>query len=330
MASNVTLTPPILFADGQAVQGHSYVFAAMAIQELLVERLDAISSGLVMSMGNLSGSGSDVLRDLAFTGLGWAQSFTALSGETDPIPDSGWTVYEDEVTIGRYGLGGSASFTANILNRAGVPDIGMAAQMVPQSLLKTIRAAVCTEAASFATAVGTTGVMWSVDKELALLAKFRETPGMSTATGRILTIRKPRQYTQLINSMRSEPMWSGRAERLEIALDQGMRTGGAFDGLGVMANFASDDVTTSGSDYVGGAWLEGAIRMATASPASLVPLLSGVGAVYPDLGLIVTFSSNGNNATVRYDANAWFGVDKAVAARYPQNRILSSNTDPHA
>jgi hypothetical protein len=324
---STTIVAPVSHGQTGSIVGYSYVLAAEQIRQEITEQLDVVAQGLVVLVGDLEGSGSDTLRITRFGGLGFADPMTALSGETDAIVPTGLTLGTDSVTLGRYGLAKEQTYTDQILARAEMIGLADMVAMVPASLLSTMRANAATIGATFATGAGTSGQAWSYDHELELIALFHETEGYEQAvrrSGKAISMRHPEQFTDLRNSIRSEPGLQGSADLQQALLGLSQQEGGGFDFLG-LRNFSSFDVPQSAGDWIGSAFMPGAIAWVRASTRPIQTENPAKTVFVPEYGIIIEYKSTGEIATARFAANAFFGMAKLDPSLFPQFKITSIN-----
>lgn len=319
-----TILPPASFAQQQGTVGLPYVYAADAIRQELVEQLNVLQMGLLVGVGDLAGRGSDVVRVTRYGGIGFAEAMTAMADETSAVPTTGHTVNNDTVTIGRYGLAKEETYQNQALGMAEALGLDDMAQRAPDSWLKTLRQNLCVAGATFASGVGTSGLAYTYDDELELVASFHETEGFDASRG-VITVRHPEQYTDLRNSARNEPgLQNDAALFLSLqGLAQGMSQG-AFNHLG-MRNHSSHDVITSGGDHVGFAYVPGALAWVVASTMAITPENPAMTTWVPEFGIILERKATAEQATAKFVMNAWFGVDTLDASLFPQFTITSVN-----
>lgn len=318
-----TFPPPILFANDRGTLGMTTVFLGGAVQEILIEKISALDVGMVTLWGDVAGSGSDTLTQVAIGGLGYANPLVAMPGEIDPIPESGYTAFLNTITVGRWGAATSESWQHMIMSRPSVPTIESFAQYYADSWESAFMTAVAALPSSFATAIGTTGTPWTFDDELDMIASARETAGVLGSGRRIIKVVHPHHVTQLLESMRNEPLMGGRIERYEADLAKANDI--VFEGLSVRT-IQTTRVPTSGADYVGGAYLEGALGYAIGSTSSIRVANPQAAMYLPAFGMIMYWRSNGNIALTGIDVNAWFGVAAARADVFWQRKLLSSTS----
>ena len=317
-----TITAPNTHAQTYGDLGYAYQFARLGLLAELAESWNPAAEGLVPLYGELSGSGSDIVRIARVGGVGYAERFASMASETDAIVASGFTSGYDSVSLGRYGLAKEGSFKQRLLAR---PDTGVTLQMllekVPASWVKTIRYLVCVAGSGISTSTGSTSTAWSFDNELNLIRAFKETEGFE---GLLYTIRHPEQFTDLAESIRSEP--SLQFPEVLAAIQGLTPGGGAFNFLGAN-NRASFDVQASGGAHQGFAFAPGAIGHVVAQTNPLADELANPAeALYvPEMGLVITRDTDGSQATNRFDANLFIGVGLANSALFPQRRIVSVN-----
>lgn len=318
------IASPASHAQSEPITGFSYVFAAEAIRQELTEQLDLVGLGAAQLVGDLVGSGSDTIRITRFGGLGFAETMTAMSGETDPIVPSGFTMGYDTVTIARYGLGKEQTYQDQILQRDDSISLEDMEALVPQTWMATLRSLLVTVGSTFSTSVSNTGVDWDYDAELELVAAFHETEGFDPMVHRPITIRHPEQYTDLRNAIRNEPGLQGDAMLQQALQGLGQSAQGGFNFLG-FRNLSSTDVPTSAGDHVGCAYVPGALAWAVASTSPIRTANPASTAYIPEFGIILERGSEGGIATGDFKVNAWVGTAKLAAALYPQFKLLSVN-----
>lgn len=318
-----TIAPPASHTQTESTVGFAYVFAAEQIRQEITEELNVLDAGLVMGMGDLAGSGSDTLRVVRFGGLGHAEQMTAMSGETDAIIATGYTINNDSISIGRYGLAKEQTYQDQSLQRAEAIGLEEMVALAPGSWMATMRAAVCTAGSGFASGAGTTGAAWDFDEELELVALFHETEGFTVGM-RPVTIRHPEQFTDLRNAIRNEPGLQNSAELMQALLGLADADQGGFNFLG-FRNFSSHDVPTSGGDHVGCAYVPGAIAWVVASTLPIQVENPAKTTFVPEFGIVIERRSTGEIATARFAMNAWFGVARLSATLFPQFKITSVN-----
>lgn len=314
-----TITPPATHAQITTDLGLPYIFAAQEIRRELADRLNLLQLGVIPLVGDAAGSGSDTIRVTRIGGVGWSEAMTTLAGENDAITPTGFTTGFDTVTIARHGLAKSESYTAQILGREPAAKLAGLKTVIPNSWLKTFRQKVAVAGAGFSDSVGVSGAAWTFDDELDAVAYFNESEGFE---GVAVSMRHPEQYTQLRESVRNEPNF--QFPEITIAL-QSLMPGGTFmDWLG-FRNFSTHDVTDSGGDHQGFAFVPGAIGWAVASTMGVQVEDPDQALVIPDFGLICEMKTTGNTATAQTDTNAYFGVATADPSVAPQTRLISVN-----
>lgn len=319
-----TIVAPANFAQQQATVGFSYVFAAEKIRQEIVEKLNVLQLGLVMGVGDLAGSGSDVIRITRYGGIGFAEQMTAMADETEAIAATGHTVNNDTVTIGRYGLAKEETYQNQILGRAEALGLDDMAAKAPNSFLASLRSLVAVSGSTFASGVGVSGAAYTYDDELDLISSFHETEGFEAEMG-VVSIRHSEQYTDYRASVRNEPGLQDDSA-LQRAL-QGLGQGSdpsSFDFLGIK-NHSSTDVPTSAGDHVGCAYVPGAIAWVVASTMSVQPEDPSKTLWVPEFGLVIERKSTSEVATAKFVSNAWFGVNNLDATLFPQFTITSIN-----
>lgn len=314
-------TAPVLFSDQTALLADQVVLIDEMV-EALADVTDPIATGMVRMVGDLAGSNSGKLTSIWVDGIGFNDQFTAMDTETGPIPESAWSEILDDITIGRYGLSKSQSYQSQAQASQGRFNVSMAAQAVVRTWMRQVRLLAATRASTISTVIGTSGVAWSFDNELALAAAMRETAGVIGSGRRTLGNRHPKQITQLLNSLRNDPTYAGLAMQYMQQVEQAGNNG-SIQILGQTV-IQTDDTVTDGTDYLGGAWLEGAMGLAVCSTNSIRVSEPGAAVYFPGMGMILQFDSEGNTAKTRFDANAWLGVDLVSESLLPARRIRST------
>lgn len=312
------INSPASQAQTQSTLGTSYVFAQQRIMVEIAERLDLHAAGVIPLQGNLMGSGSDTVRIVRMGGVGFAEAFQTMSGETDPITASGFTIGYDEMTIARHGLSKEETYQGRILAR---PDTGVTLEMleavVPGSWIKTFRQKVAASGAGISASTGSTTAAWTFDDEIDHVTAYNETEGFE---GGLVSIRHPEQYTDLRKSLRNEPSYKTPEA---MAAFQSISPGGGFvDFMGVK-NYASFDVTQASGAHQGFSFVPGAIGWVVASTTPVRTQNPATTMYMPDIGLVLERKGDGTQATASFVANLWFGVGRADPTLFPQRRILS-------
>lgn len=314
------ISPPATHAQVKADLGFAYIFAQQEIRRELADMLNVLQLGIVPLVGDAAGTGSDTIRVTRIGGVGWSEAMATLSGEIDPITVTGFTTGFDIVAVARHGMAKTESYTAQILGREPAAMLAGLKSVLPNSWLKTFRQKVAIAGAGFTDTVGVSGAVWTFDDELDAVAYFNETEGFE---GTAVTMRHPEQYTQLRESVRNEPNF--QFPEITVALQSLMPGGGFMDWLG-FRNFSTHDITDSGGDHQGLAFVPGAIGWAVASTLNVTVEDPDQALYIPDFGLVCEWKSTGNTATARWDANAYFGVATADPSVAPQTRLISLNT----
>ncbi len=313
------ITPPNTFSQVKVDLGLPFVFAAQEIRMELAEMLNVLQLGVVPLVGDLAGSGSDIVRVTRLGGVGWQEAMQTHTGETDANTVTGFRTGFDTVAIARHGLSKEESYTNQILGREPMAMLAGLKTLIGPSWLKTFRQKVMTSGAGFTNSIGTSGSPWSFDDELATVTFFNETEGFG---GVATTFRHPEQYSDLRESIRVEPNF--QFPDITIRLQELRAGGGAVDFLG-FRNFASFDITNTGGDHVGFAFMPGAIGWAVASTVPVRVEDPDQALLIPEFGLICEWKSSGRVATAQWDVNAYFGVANADPSVAAQTKLISIN-----
>lgn len=315
-----TFSPAVTHAQTYGTLGRSFDYLPDAIEVELAERFNVIDAGLVQLFGDMAGRGSDTLRVRRVGGLGGARAMTAMASETEVGSALGFTGGYTTVTIGRYHTGDTTSQMREILQQDGYGIEALAATYA-DSLIKSMRASMCTTGATMATAKGTSGAALDVDDLIGLIAAYEETEGFD---GQVVDVTlHPEQWSDLRNATRSEPSLQFPDTWKEL---QTLRAQFGFKAALSGFNFwTSSDVTTSGGDHVGFSCVRGGIGYAIGSTDRLQMLNNGNRIVVPGAGLVIDYSTDGQRAIERADGNAYFGTALGSSAVYPQFKVLSVN-----
>ena len=313
-------TAPVSHSQTEGTLGYAAVYAAAEMEMALAEALNLEALGRSGAVGDLAASGSDTLNLTYFDGLGWAEEFVAMSSETEEIVATGYSALNDQVSIGRYGLGKSETFQGAILSRVAGVRLEALMSKTPESLARTIMTVLCTAYQSVSGSAGTTGTAWDFDAELDLIALLTETEGFDGAAVRV---GHPEMYTGLYQSLRNEPAFQSAEimNRLFNLRNQGIDAEPMFG----LRNVSSHRVTTSGGDHVGCAYAPGAFALARASTSVLQGKAPGAELVVPALGLYISSKSTGAQGFSEFSASAWFGIGQRAVAVAPAFRCLSIN-----
>ena len=326
---STTQTAPFQHANLEGDLGFSYVFSPVAMEIELQDKLNLLGLGVVPLMGDLSRSGSDVLRVTDYGGMGWSLPMAALATETTAVtPSTAISGYES-ITCGTYGVSHSATYAAQGFARpeaAGL-SIDELIKQVPNSFLATFRNNVCTAGAAIVPNVGAATTTLSVDDWLDLGTTF------STALGsrRPVAMLHSTPMDELRRSFRNEPALQNSAQ--EFASLLGVRTGDDgtvaqsfpnFLGLGIDVH-VTDDVDTAGGAYQNFAFSPGGIGWARCSTQPIVTANPASTMYVPEFGLLIEeLSEGGSTNTRQYKALAFFGVALGSARVYTHTRILST------
>lgn len=318
---SVTVNAPGSFATTQSSTGFDYVFAQQELLEAMADRLDPSALGIIGLLGDVGGSGSDVIRVTHIDDVGFARRMTALTAENGTVDASPYTLGYTEATIGQYGLAHETTWLGQVLGRPGANvDLDSLIAKVPDSYWATVRYLACVTGATFTDSVGSTSADLDVDTWIALVAYFEERLGSAAPK----TVLKPQQLSQLRASMRSEPAFASSASDFAaVQRLNGMQTFANFAGMGVDVAL-TDDVQTSGGAYQGFATSPGGIGLVRASTAP-IKVANPAGAIYiPQLGIIIVQPDEGKTRTSRYEATAYVGLAKASSDVVAQVRVLSN------
>lgn len=320
--ASATISPPSSFAGTQGTVGFSYVYAEEMIRQALADTLDAMSLGVIPLVGDLVGSGSDVVRITDIGNVGWNRKMTSLANETDTVAPSSFLLGYETVTLGSFGLSHSETYKQQILNRQPGVTLDDLIAVFPQSWMATFRERVCVTGATISASVGATGTALSLDDWFDLATAFRTTLGARQPVAML----DPTQYDQLLRSARNEPsMQSGGlmdfAEMQRLRLQQ---VHPDFAGMGIGIAI-SDDIQQAGGAYQGFAFSQGGIGWARASTSPVVPA-NPQGAMYlPEFGALIEELTTGGAQTVRqYRATSWIGFGLASTRTHKLSRILSA------
>ena len=308
---------PAKYATTVGDLGFSYVFAAREIRTAIAEKLSAMP--FLELYGDLAGSGSNTMRVTFIDGVGWAEAFTAMAAEDTSITPTGWTSGYDTVTVGRYGLGKAATYTNELLGRAGGPNLDYLKARIPESIEKTYRGLLMSSGAGISTAVGAVTTAWDVDDHIALGVAFNETDGYDG--GRVSAIFHSEQMSDFRDSLRSEP---SQMFAMQFEEQQALKGFGYQFTMNNIDFYSSNDVTQSGGGHQSFAFAPGAFGRAIASTGSLQVENPDRAIIIPQIGLVVEEkTSGGQNATRQWFANLYAGVGRADATVVPQFRCLS-------
>ncbi len=312
-----TIAPPISFSATNPDLGLDYVFAAQSILMELQDSLSLVGLGTVPLVGDLAGSGSDVLRVTEMGNVGFSQRMTALASEDSTITASSITTAYTDITIGQYGLAHEETFASQILGREKGVSLDALVAQVPNSWIATHRYIVCVEGATFGTIIGSATAALSVDDWIDLINAGNETLGAGSPSA----VLSPQQLSQLTDSFRTEPAYQTSVQAFsDLKRFQGLQIRPNFAGLGVDIAI-TDDVVQSGGAYLGFAMSPGGIGWARASTGSATP--QGTTMMVPEFGLLIVKVNKDENAKARYEARAWMGVNSGSSNVFFQRRIRS-------
>lgn len=325
-----TIASPASHAQLKGDLGFAYTFAAEEIRERLQDRLAMEQLGWVQLVGDVAGTGSDVLRITDIGDLGYARPFTELANETSTITPSPFLTGYSTVTVGMYGLSHDATYFSQILTREGAVTLDSIKREVPKSVSATVRSLVATKIAAFGTNVGDTSSELGPNDFLDLGAAFRANLG-AYEYGVPACMVHPQQVEQAIRGFRNDPAYQKDVREFQemAALrtrEQSSQLYRNFMGLG-MDLAASDDVSTTGGGYDGGAWSFGGIAMARASTAGLVTANPNGTMYVPEAGLVIEEApETGRTGTRRYYARLFIGVDSGSTNVFVLRGLISKTT----
>ena len=314
-----TVVSPSSFGQSQSDLGQDFLFAQLAIQEQLVEKVEVL--GLLPLMGELQGSGTDTVRITEFGGVGHDEQLQAMSTETEAITPSGFNTAYTEASIARYGLEKSETYQQSILGRPGGVSLDLLVSKVPETFHNTIKNLMLTAGAGITGVVGTAGTAWTMDDEINLVRTLNETDGFA---GMADAWRHPEQFSDLAASLRNEP--ANQTPEVMSAILGLKAGGGAFNFLGI-SNRASSAVNASGADHIGFVTAPGAIGWVRASTLPLAGRVDDPSRAMfiPEIGGVIEWTGTPGTAQAKYTFNGWFGVKLLPSTLFPQLRIRSVN-----
>lgn len=302
---------------------YSYVFARQALLMAMVDMIDPIGTGMVALKGDLGGQDTDTLRITEVDDIGWARRFTALTGETDTITASPYTLGYTEVTVGMYGLSHEDSYNRQVLSSgATAVSLDQLIASVPASFLATLRYSACVTGATISASVGSAVRTLDVDDHLDLATAIRGTPG-AASRGVVRCTLDPTQLDNLVRSYRTEPAFSTNAQSFaDITRIIPGQVYPNFAGVGIDI-LTTDDVQQSGGAYQGFAQSPGGIGWGRASTDRIRPSGAGRALYIPEFGLFLQEHDRGEQAKARYDARAWMGTALGSTNVFFLSRVLS-------
>ena len=307
---------PFLSTDFSTL-GYSYVFAQEAIRQRLADQLNLLP--VVELVGDVAGSGSDVVRVTNIGGTGYNKAMATLAAETSTINSTTIDIGYTEVTVAMYGLAFEETYKAAIVTREPQLLIDSLVQTIPDSWLRQLRDLVCTEFTGFATTVGTSTLALSMDDYLDLIADYREALGSKSPA----VVLAPKQYSQLLESARSEPALNASLGDFSAAqrFDESQTIVNAF-GLGADIHL-SDSVDDTANVYSGGAFSPGGIGYAVGGTQNLTTANPNTTILIPEFGLCIE-DIQGNTGSRRVEARAFFGVNSGASEVYTFRKIQSA------
>jgi len=316
-----TFTAPVSHASVEPQLGRNYELVGDRIDQELAEQFDPTMGSLVVRLADLAGSGTDTTRVRRTGGWGWDNVFAAMGGETDAIVASAISGAFDALSIARYGLAYEETFQQAILSDSiRLDDDYGSVESFVQSYLALHRSLLCTTGATISTNAADSAATLDVDDMINLRALYHETEGFS---GRPVVMLKPRQFSALTASMRTETALA--TSDLRFDADQGIRANSgqvsAFLGFDI---YTSNDVVASSGDDVGFSYVPGAIGYGVGGTQDMGDLEDARAVTVPDWGIVITTRTVGQQAYKRKDANAWLGYTLLSADVFPQF-LLSSD-----
>ena len=317
-----THNAPYLHSSTEGTLGRPFELLQAAVLQELAERFDVSVGGLAVRHGDLAGTGTDVARIRRASGYGWDATMSAAASETSAISPVAIDSNIDTITLARYVLAYSQSFTRGILEDDGLGVEALAATVV-DSYLANLRSLTITQAQTFSTNLANAAATMDVDDAIAVRAGFEETTGYSGEMVNVMLA--PVQTSHLRASMRSEAALVF-PDRFDADQSMQRNAGFRFNFLD-MAWWASGDITVSGGDYIGAAWVPGAVQYVIGSTSRiLADIQDAEPQVIPEWGIVVTKNTSGNTAQTQRDINAYVGVGTVDASVYPQFLVQSNAT----
>ena len=313
-----SIASPWTQAGFEAEIGFTHVFAQEEIRQRLTDQLNMLP--VVQLVGDIAGAGSDVVRVTNIGGLGYSQAFETCAAEDSTLTGQAVDVGHSTVTVAQYGLAYEETYKAALMSREPAVLLDNVVNTIPQSWARQLRDLVCTSFTSFGTTVGTSTLALSMDDYLDLIADFREALGSKTPA----IVLAPKQYSQLLESARSEPALNasfadfGAAQRF----DESQTIVNAF-GLGADIHI-TDSVDDTANVYSGGAFSPGGMGYAVAGTGSLRTANPATSILLPEFGLVIEDIQQ-NKGTRRLEARAYMGVNSGSTDVYTFRKIVSAS-----
>ena len=290
----------ILFSG---LSGSARLAAVLAkeIELTLADRASLHKHPAIKFMGNVTGSGSNVIQ----TPIVGLDGYDLMSSPSDgaSVSNTALTETNANITVARRALQYSISDLAALTDSVGL-NVQRLAQSMVGSAQMTFQNLLCDVTDGFTSTVGTSGVDMSVDDFYS--AQFTLT--LASVPGPYICILHPRQLADFQASLRAEAGPSQFVASTQEMLNiKGQGFSGMFNGVDI---FVSSKVptATSGADRAGGMFGYGAVGYAEGSP---LPITAAGGIVAPaGTAIVVEFERDASSALTRVIGNYYVGVAK--------------------
>ena len=290
----------ILFSG---LSGSARLAAVLAkeIELTLADRASLHKHPSIKFMGNITGSGSNVIQ----TPIVGLDGYDLMSSPSDgaAVSNTALTETNANITVARRALQYSISDLAALTDSVGL-NVQRLAQSMVGSAQMTFQNLLCDVTDSFTSTVGTSGVDLSVDDVYS--AMFTLT--LASVPGPYICILHPRQLADFQSSLRAEAgpsQFVGATQEMLNIKGQGFA--GMFNGVDF---FVSSKVPTAnaGADRAGGMFGYGAVGYAEGSP---LPITAAGGIVAPaGTAIVVEFERDASSALTKIIGNYYVGVAK--------------------
>lgn len=273
----------------QAVQ-----LAERLVFEKLADQTDIFNSPVIVTIGDVLGGGSDVLRS-RFADWGWATSMDATANEDTDVSATSFDGAAVDVTVTRRALRMDETQLAQIVGGAWGFDPEAIAMRMVASFRAGRMSALATTIAGASTNVSSSST-GTLDDWLDVVDSFVDATAYS---GPIVALCAPQTMQSVRDDLRAEV--GPTKERLDVQMLQAL---GAEELYGVAA-IPYTGITTSGGNYENAFMIPGAISYAVGSPSGVV---TNVQAMRPSgLPLVIDIEPNASAGTVEIIGNGYDG-----------------------
>jgi hypothetical protein len=303
MASIAKFTQALLDTNGIL---SAFVLAERRMQLLIAERTDLRDLVPFVGGGNVSGAGSDTLRDRR-VGLGASLAMSTPTNEDDSVSASAVTVETGDVAVARHSLVIQSSFFSQIVDDTGMLNSTAIAETMVGSYIAHWRNRLAVVGAAITGSLGSNSAALDVDTWMDMIEEYEE----NSIDGQIRAMLHSKAVGQLRRSATNEGgslQYAVEAQELAKAKQLGL-VGSYLD----VPIYMSNSVTEAGGGKQNVTWTDGCIKQAVGTTERITT----VNAIGRPAGtpIILGIDETHQTATQLIVANAFFGLGVVYDAR---------------